>query len=512
MSTTVEQGISQNSLIAELTKSPHGDLEKYIPIGKPAAAAQPEFLSHLIAWNLRNGQIRDSRKALPVIALTNPTLHPEFRENALAAMATLSPREFLGAYEFALKVRPTGHMTALRRLIARYLHHLEGGKNFNRTAVQHRDSLQRLYALGRVKCSEYVSAVLFRGGKADSKIALPAGSVFADIRNLKTMGATEAAGVIMSRRIPFLVAKVALQERVKEPEILMAIIGQMTPTEVTTNAKTLEKWGVMSTPALKSAFEAAMGKVAKNTSANVLKTSRAIEAVEDDEIREKLRGAQEKQLSASKGIEGNWLVLGDASGSMKACVEGARHVAGTLAKMVRGVVTLVFFNTTPRGLDVTGLSYEEILEKTKHVEANGGTSIGCGLLGALERKIDIDGIAIVSDAQENQSPRFVDQYKALTVSAGKQVPVYLYRFGAPRRPQPNIYNWRAAASDVDLADSMERAGFDLQEFDLTGGTIDYYSLPGIVTTMRANRYGLAQEIMDTPLLTLDKVLPVEVAA
>jgi len=59
-------------------------------------------------------------------------------------------------------------------------------------------------------------------------------------------------------------------------------------------------------------------------------------------------------------VDGNWLVLGDKSGSMSACIEVARHVSGTLAKFVKAKFHLVFFDTTPRHFDVTGKTYEEI--------------------------------------------------------------------------------------------------------------------------------------------------------
>ena len=71
---------------------------------------------------------------------------------------------------------------------------------------------------------------------------------------------------------------------------------------------------------------------------------------------------------------------------------------------------------------------------------------------------------------------------------GKSVPVYLYHlFGE---------------SDA-LSQYMARSGHDLQRFEITGA--DYFSLPNLAMTMRANRYSLADEIMETPLLTLNGV-------
>jgi len=194
-------------------------------------------------------------------------------------------------------------------------------------------------------------------------------------------------------------------------------------------------------------------------------------------------------------VDGNWLVLGDKSGSMENAIEGANQVASTLAKMVTGKVTLIFFDTQPTYIDVTNLTYDQIKAKTKYIKAQGGTSIGCGLLAAMDRKVEIDGIAIVSDAAENGIPYFADQYNKFVKDYGKESPVYLYRVGTDM----------SSYSDRDLANSMKAAGHDLQEFDLRRG-FDFYSLPNLVATMRTNRYSLADEILATPLLTLADVL------
>ena len=221
--------------------------------------------------------------------------------------------------------------------------------------------------------------------------------------------------------------------------------------------------------------------------------SKAAEAVTDNKLKKKIQETQEQVLTSAKGVEGNWLVLGDKSGSMAEAIETSRYVAATLAKMVRGKVLLVFFDTAPRSIEVTGKTYDEITNETKYVNANGGTSIGCGLLAAIERKFEIDGIVVVSDAAENSAPAFVNVYGPLCESVGKSIPVYLYRVSG-----------RTSYADLDLSNSMRAKGYDLQEFDLRGGT-DYYALPNIVSTMRSNRYSLADEIMETPLLTLSEV-------
>lgn len=484
----MEKGITKNQIISELTRSEHGDLKKYLNVGKPAASQESEFFAHLIAWDALKGQIRDAHVALPVISLA-VDFPKDYLENSLAHIAQLRPRDFLRAYRFGLDLKlKSNRRKVMNTLTADYLHYLESStKAWDRTAVQHRRTLKELYALAHVKPSARAQRVLFLNN-------YPPNSVFEKIARLKDMSAQEAAGTIMECRIPFLVAIGALGAKAKDTDLALALIERMSPTELVTNTKMLEKLGVKTIPALRAAFEDGLKRAAKSKK-TTLKTTRAAEQITDAGLKAQLNSLQEKQLQNLGGVEGNWLVLGDKSGSMEGAIETARQVASILSKMVKGTISLVFFDTMPRFIDVTGKTYEQIKVATNGVTANGGTSIGCGLLSVRERNIDIDGIAVVSDAAENSTPYFVDQYKSLVRESGREVPVYLYRVGST-----DSY-W----ADKDLAKSMKVEGLDIQEFDLSNG-VDYFSLPNLVLTMRTQRYKLVDEIMETKLLTLSEVL------
>ena len=475
----METGLTKNRILAELSKSPHGKLSEYVTIGQQAAKQDPEFFAHLIAWDRLKGQIRDAKVALPIVALSVP-MDGELTENALAHLSFLGPREFLRAYRFAREIKVAGRMR-VRRLAECYLREIENDRRgFDRTALQHRRVMKELYALAHVKPSKRADEILFKGIYDD-------GSVFAEVAKLKDMSPAEAAGTIMERKIPFLIAMGALGKKAQEPDLVLALIERMSPTELVTNTKMLEKVGIKTNPALRGAYEAALKK-ASGSKANLLKTTKAAESVGDDELREKLRGVQERQIQAHGGVDGNWLVLGDKSGSMSQAIETAKHVAATLAKMVKGKVWLVFFDTTPMTIDVTGAALDIIQKGTRHIRAGGGTSIGCGLQRMLDEKCEIDGIAIVSDGGENTAPFFPVVYDKYSKWAGKEVPVYLYQtYGEPPA----------------LIGAMNLAKMDMTVFDIRGG-VDYYSLPNLVATMRTNRYSLIDEVMATPLLTLSK--------
>lgn len=482
----MESGITQNHMIEVLTRSPHGKLEEYLPVGRIAAKQQPEFIAHLIAWNERNGQIRDSKVALPIATLCEPAFSGELEENSYAHMALRSPRELVSAWRFAKTVKPVGHMRKINRLVARYLQAREARPNwFERGVASQRAAFLDLYTLAHVKPSPMAQKLLF-----DQEYTK--GTLLHAIATLKDMEPTEAAGTIMKKRIPFLVAVSALGAKAKDAALVMALIERMTPTELVTNTKMLERMGVKTNPALRAAYSAGLQRVAGSKAAT-FKTTRAAEQMTDTGLRDQLRGAQEKQLRALGGVEGDWLVLGDKSGSMTQAIEVSKLVASTLAKMVKGKVHLVFFDTSPRYIEATGKDYDQIIAATRSITAGGGTTIGCGLLYALEKNLRVDGIAVVSDGGDNRPEIFQKAYLQYAKVNDNEPPVYFYK----------------TRGDSDrFGPALRQLGLEFSEFDLTKG-VDYYSLPNLVATMGTRRYGLADAIMDTPLLTLDGVFNTE---
>jgi hypothetical protein len=477
----MEKGITKNQIITALTRSPHGALTEYIPVGRAAAKQDAEFFAHLIAWNERNGQIRDSKVALPIISLGEATFDGELADNSFAHLATLDPRNLVRAIKFGKEIKTPNHGRALRRMIAGYLEAREANPRWwEHTAMQHRASMKTLYALSHIKPSKFANDILFAGKKF---------GVFKDIATLKDMTASDAASVIMTKRIPFLVAVGALGARVKETPMVMALIERMSATELVTNTKMLDKLGVKKVPELRAAFEAGLKKVAESKQAT-FKTTRAAEAVGAGSTQQKLRGAQEKQITKLAGVDGNWLVIGDKSGSMDQAIDLARMLSATLAKAVKGDVHLVFADTTPRYINATGKDYDAILAETKRITANGGTSLGCGVTYATDKRLDVDGIAVVSDSAENTPPFFAPAYKNYVKLMDKEPPVYLYK--------------TSGETTNALENNLKYDGIDLQVFDMRG-KIDYFSLPNIIATMRTNRYSLVDEIMATPLLRLQDV-------
>src|ERR1051326_3560687 len=154
---------------------------------------------------------------------------------------------------------------------------------------------------------------------------------------------------------------------------MLALLEGATGNQIITNTAMFKKWGVFQDPALKAAYEAALKRAETDTKVHTLKAGRAAEALKGTSVADKLNSLQEIKINKSAGIEGDWLVLGDRSGSMASCIELARQIAGFVARQVKGAVYLVFFDTAPTYFDVTGKTYDEILALTRRVGAGGST-------------------------------------------------------------------------------------------------------------------------------------------
>lgn len=485
--------ISRNQLVNQILRIGHGKLEVFAEVGLRAVNEEPELFGHLIAWNHIKGEVRDSKNALPILALRGG-VDMELFENAVAHLCQLDPRNLVKAIGFNRELSKQHPVTRgagnlLEKAVQRYLREREEAPSWwVRSALQHRKSMKALYALYHIKPNKLAQDVLF-------KRVRPKGSVFEAIANLKHMAPMEAAGTILNYKIPFLTAMGAVGGVKNKPDIVMALIDQTSGNELIGNTEMFRRLGVFDNPVLKSAFDAAVERAKKDKRMSSLKAGKAAEKVGDKKTADKMKKVQESKLDQLGGIEGDWLILGDCSGSMARSVELAKAVAALITQQVKGQVYLVFFNTGPYRFEVTGKSLDEIKEMTKRIGASGGTSIGCGLALLADSNIVVNGIVICSDGGDNTHPYFHMAY-----------PKYAVKMGI----EPTVYHLWVPGDMNALKGFCERAGITVQEFDVS--RMDYYALPNLIKTLRTSRFTLVDEIFSTPLLTLNDVFQKQKAA
>ena len=487
-----------NELVNSLSQSAHGDYDKYKDITYKAAENDPDFLAHFIAWSIAKSEIRDSKVAIPILSLRK-IRNNALAENSIAALMTLSPRDLVKAYRFNKKLSAgkeiivEGKRAYLQEAIQEYLTIQEENRGWwDKTAIQHRASLKELYAVSHTRPSVFAQDILF-----DKKY--PRGSVFAKIAKLNSVSPSEAAGIIINHNIPFQIAMGALGVKKeafeKNPEFVLALMGGMSGQQLVNNTNFLKSLGVFNSPVLNSEYNKALERAKKDKRTSTLKAGKAIENISknendvDQKIAAKLSQLQEVKIEKTGGIEGDWLVMGDISGSMETAIGMSVQLSSLIAKAVKGKVYLSFFNTSPRLYDITGKSLEEIKAMTNTITAGGGTNIGVSIRHIGDRGIVVNGIAIVSDGGEHGIDSNGTSFRGAYLS-------YIKKMGI----EPNIYFFKLTGSPDRLSNQVE-----MNVFDLRGKEADYYSLPNLIKTMKTKRYGLLDEILDTPLLTLKKV-------
>lgn len=485
-----EQELTPQTMIGNLIRVGHKSLAEYIPDGLKVVRQDPNLFAHIIAWDRKNGEIRDTKKAYPMISLRGiPGDENMYYENAVAHLMLLDPRNLVMAIRFHSLIEGHQFKPGAKALldfgVERYLRIREQNVQWwDKTALQHRDSMKTLYAMFHIKPFLRAQKVLF-----DRQY--PKNSVFEVLKNLKIMGPKEAAGTIMNYKIPFLMAIGALNGGAsKNTDVLLAMVESMTASELITNTSMLTKMGVMLNPVLKSAYDKGLQKIYTDKRVSSLKVGKAASVITDKKTKAKLEKVQEDKLDSLAGLEGDWLVLGDMSGSMEYSIEKAREVAAFLSRAVKGKVYLVFFREFPYAFEVTsGKTLEEIKKATRGVSAGGQTCIGCGLQLMLEKGIIVNGIAIVSDGGENRTPLFTNVYKEYEKKMGIS---------------PNVYFLHVPGDTDGFSHGMEMMGVPFTKLDISN--VDFYGLPNLLKIMRTSKYSLLSDIMDTPLLTIAEVL------
>ncbi len=518
----MELGVTRAQILNRLNLSLHGKLAEYLPIIGEACKQDPEFLAHLIAWDFTNGQIKDTKLALPVITAAAREFPEELLENSLAHLAMGAPRDLLKALRFSIDLGTVARrQRQIEKTIRRYLTAklAEPGK-WNRLAARHRRSLKELHALTHCNLPDWARAILFgavRHQEGDQRVSEKAsyipGSIFADIANLAKMEPRQAAAAIAKWHLSPLVVSGAMaggKAKQTDSAVVQATMEQMSDTELITRAGSLEKKGLSRDKVLKESFRQKVSKATKSKKAT-LKTSLAADEVEDEGLKTMLRELQERQIQAQKdagrGIEGNWLVIADRSQSQDIAIELGVHIAAAIAKFVTGKVWLAFCNTEVIPYDATGMSLEAIREKCKFMIAAGSTSYGVGLDWAMSKGLALDGVVIVGDGGENTPPVYAHAHQVYAHRNDKSLPTYLYRTFCP--PQ---YAQSEGGNPRNFDRLMKQSSLTFTEFDLTSGKVDYYSIPNLVQTMNVNRFGVVEKIMACPLVTLDQVLPQPLAA
>ncbi len=522
---TMEQDL-RLKLLNTLLTTPHRDMSGVYPVHQEIMTQDPRFYVQLAAWYADEGEVRD-HKEMFVINLSLSAF-PGHRDVGLALLSQMPPYQVGRVVDFIKgkvvnrTVKRGGRNEvisekqglsrnvprSMRTEIMRYLREREGDREwFDSTVLQARRAMKRLYAGLHIPPSDRVQAILFdESPPEDSRLfALKA------IAGART--AAEQARAIVDHKIPYRVASSVIKHLT--PAVMVALIHQMTPQELINNLGSLKRHGAMDNPEVKVLIEEKIERAKTDVRVSAFKAKKAIEAAGvSGDMAKQLDAVTETRVKAKGKIVRSTALLIDKSGSMKEAIEIGKRVAALIAGICEAELFVYAFDTVGYLIDGTqewksgtvrkflsglmgGSADKKGPEVAKEgdkptlsdwekafsgIKAGGGTSCGVAVEMMRRQKQAVEQIVMVTDEEENESPRFVETLK---------------RYSQELNVAPHVIfvKTRGAFGVLEAECQRERIPFDTYQFEG-----DYYALPNLVPLLtRPSRLDLLLDIMAYPL-------------
>lgn len=469
--TTNERDLRLEILNSLLT-TPHRELDNVAELHALMRGLDPIFYGHLAVWYQANGDVRDHKQVFVANLLASDLT--EHRDAGFVMLGEFPPYEVARIVDFMK--RTLGKMPrCARTAVTRYLRQREESPTqFDRAAVRGRKALKHLYASLHVKPNPRAEAILFRDEPPTDSLA------FALKKLAQTTDPADQALLIVEHSIPFTVAVGAVRQ--VTPSVLVALISAMSPQELINNVNALKRRGALEHPEVKALIDEKLGKAVASNRVSAFKAMKAVEVAKvEGETAARLEQAADAQVKRRGRIAKPTALFVDKSGSMTQAIEVGKQIAALVSGIAESDLIVYAFDTIAYPIKADGKSLADWDRAFKHINANGGTSVGAPLTTMRLKKQAVEQIIIVTDEGENTAPYFHQEYDA-------------YR--TEMQAAPNVVIVRVGHASSAVEHSLRgKAQVDTVTFNG-----DYYSLPNLVPMLsRPSRLELLIEILETEL-------------
>ncbi len=466
-------------ILNSLLTTPHRELDKIAELHKSMSVRDALFYTHLAVWYQQNGDVRDHKEVFISHLLVSDDA--DFREAGIALMEELPPYQVSRVVDFMkrkLGKLPRSTRTAIRD----YLHERERDPNyFDRAVVRSRKAVKHLYASLSIKPGERAHAILFENNP-------PKDSVFYALKQLsKAKDADAQSRIIREFKIPWVVAVGALKSLT--PEVLSALVENMSPQEVINALNSLKTRGAFDDPVLKKAIDTKIGKAASSDRVSAFKAMKAAEmTVVDDETSEKLEQVINERLQKKGAISKDTALLIDKSSSMSVALDVGKQLGSMISGITKADLLVYVFDESPTRLELPAdASVSQWDKNLQLVFPGGATSIGACLEAMKKEKQIVEQIIIVSDLNENVEPFLPDALK---------------RYCDSINSIPGLVLVKVGQHTEFLESQLKHSQIQFDTFIFEG---DYYSLPNLIPILsRPSRMDLLFDILATSLPTRKK--------
>jgi hypothetical protein len=460
-------------ILNTLLTTPHRQLETVAETHKLISEVDPIFYGHLAVWYDRHGDVRD-HKELFIANLLASQLN-EHRSAGFVMLQNLPPYQVARVVDF-MKQKLGKLPRSTRTAVQQYLRIREANPaKFDRATLRAKKSMKHLYASLHIKPGARANAILFADTPPEDSLA------FVLKRLAKAETPLEQAQIIVEYKLPYTTAVGAIKQLT--PTVLVALIDAMSPQEVINSLKSIKARGAMDNPEVKALVDAKLEAAASHTRVSAMKSTSAMDTSDlDGETIARLEAVTNQQIKRRGQIRRSTGLLVDKSGSMTQAIEVGKRLAALVSGITEADLYVYAFDTMPYEIKADGKELTDWEKAFKHIQASGGTSIGCAVAAMQKRNQVVDQFIIVTDEGDNAHPYFVDGYEAYCKALGVKPDVVIVRVGA-------------------YCDYVERG---LREKRIAVDTLvfsgDYYSLPNLVPMLaRPSRLELLMEIMGTEL-------------
>ncbi|MGB3402382.1 MAG: hypothetical protein WBA77_06805 [Microcoleaceae cyanobacterium] len=460
-------------MLNSLLTTPHRKLEEVAETHQLIVELDPLFYGHLAVWYHRNGDVRDHKEVFIAHLLTSDL--SEHRDAGFILLQKLPPYQVARVVDF-MKIHRGKLPRCARTAVRQYLQKREQTPElFDRAALRGRKAMKHLYASLHIKPSERANAILFREQP-------PEGSLAAVVKQLsKAETPTEQAKLIVEHNIPYTIAVGTIKQLT--PVVLVALINAMTPQEAINNLKSLKARGAMDHPEVKKLIDAKLEAAQTSNRISAFKAKVAANATElDAETAAKLDKVTNEQVKRRGAITQSTALLVDKSGSMTQAIEVGKQLAALISGVTQADLFVYAFDTMAYPIAAKGKELSDWEKAFKHINAAGGTSVGCAVEAMRRQRRIVDQFILVTDEGDNTRPYFTDAY---------------LQYSRELAVMPNVVIVRVGHYCSYIEDQLKQKQLPVETFTFSG---DYYSLPNLVPLLsRPSRLELLMEIMETIL-------------
>jgi hypothetical protein len=391
-------------------------------------------------------------------------------------LQTLAPYQVARVVDF-MKATLNKLPRSTRSAVEQYLRDREAKPvQFDAAVIRARKAMKHLYATAHIKPSNRADAILFKNDP-------PVGSGPYFVKMLaKATSDLEQAQLIVDHRIPYAIAVGAITK--VTPVILVALINNMSASELINNLNALKKRGAMDHDEVKALIDKKLTQAQSAGRVNALKVTKAANVAKVDQATaDQLSAIATAQIKAKGKITRPTALFVDKSSSMELAIEVGKQIASMLSTITEAELFVYAFDTLAYPIQSSGSDLAAWDRAFQSIRPGSWTSIGIGLETLKRKRQKVEQVLIVTDAQENERPYLKDSYKAYVEEMGN-VHLVLVKVGS----------WQSSLLEHQLKD----AGIEVESIAFDG---DYYSLPNLIPMLsRPSRLDLLMEILETPLL------------